>query len=414
VEYIIRTSDIRTAFIQRKYLDNFMNSKHPSIKIIILDEPFKNYMEIGTLPAMNGPMKKVSDKSELAIIIFTSGSTGVPKGVMISHGNLIANTNSILGYLPLTCKDRIMCVLPFSYCYGASLLHTHMRVGGEVVINNKFMFPGKVLEEINEKRCTGFSGVPSHFQILLRRTRMRSMKFPTLKYVTQAGGKLPVPFIRELIEALPGTRIFIMYGQTEATARLSYLPPELLNDKLGSMGKGIPGVTLEVLDKDGNPVKPGEVGEIVASGENIMQGYWNDPEETKNTLRNGLLFTGDLATVDSDGYIFIVEREKQIIKSGGYRVSPKEIEDVIVSIPDVVEAAVIGVPDDILGEAIKAFVSVKDPRYPKVTAEEIIQICKKTLPSFKVPKHIEFIDLIPKNSYGKVMKDILKKRDVST
>jgi len=411
LEYIIKSSKARTAFVQKKYLKDFAAIEGSAIEQVFTDEPVEGHPTLASLPAKDASFKEIPDKDHLAVIVFTSGSTGVPKGAMISHGNLMANTSSILEYIKLAPDDRIMCVLPFSYCYGASLLHTHVRVGGELVINNRFMFPGKVLEEINEKACTGFAGVPSHFQILLRRTKMKEMAFPSLRYVAQAGGKLPTPFITELMNALPKTKIFIMYGQTEATARLSYLPPELLKTKLGSMGKGIPGVKLEVLDKDGKPVKPGDVGEIVASGENIMKGYWNDPEETKKVLRGGKLYTGDLATVDKDGYIFVVEREKQIIKSGGYRVSPKEIEDVIVAIPDVVEAAVIGVPDDLLGEAIKAFVTVTDPRHPKITKDDIVKACNKVFPAYKVPRHVEFIDAIPKNSYGKVMKEELKKRE---
>jgi acyl-CoA synthetase (AMP-forming)/AMP-acid ligase II len=213
------------------------------------------------------------------------------------------------------------------------------------------------------------------------------------------------------MKALPTTNVVIMYGQTEATARLSYLPTERLKDKLGSMGKGIPGVKLEVLNKEDKPVRPGEVGEIVATGENVMMGYWQLPEETARVLRSGRLYTGDLATVDEDGFIFVVDREKQIIKSGGYRVSPKEIEDVIVTIPEIVEAAVIGVQDDLLGEAIKAFITLRDPNHPGISVNDVISLCKKELPSFKVPKHVEFVDGLPKNEYGKVMKEELKKRE---
>ncbi|MDZ7634166.1 MAG: AMP-binding protein [Bacteroidales bacterium] len=176
-------------------------------------------------------------------IIFTSGSTGKPKGVMISHKNLIANTASIAEYLQLTPDDRMLVVLPFYYCYGLSLLHTHLRVGGSIVFNNSFIFLGGVLKSLLDYKCTGFAGVPSHFQILLRKSdSFKQTSFPDLRYVTQAGGKLAPIFIDEFREAHPETRFIVMYGQTEATARLSWLPPEIYERRKGSMGKGIPGV----------------------------------------------------------------------------------------------------------------------------------------------------------------------------
>ncbi|MFW9964808.1 MAG: class I adenylate-forming enzyme family protein, partial [Candidatus Sifarchaeia archaeon] len=224
--------------------------------------------------------------------------------------------------------------------------------------------------------------------------------------VAQAGGKLTNPFIIELMEALPTTKIFIMYGQTEATARLSYLPPSLLESKLGSCGKGIPRTTLEVLKEDGNPVSPGEIGEIVASGGNIMMGYWKDPEGTTKTLREGKLYTGDLATVDEEGFIFVVDRQKEFIKSGGHRISPREIEATIANISNVVEVGVIGVPDDIMGEAVKAYVVIREGT--SLSEKEIIDHCRKNLPTFKVPKHIRFLDALPKNESEKVMMAELK------
>jgi len=198
--------------------------------------------------------EKEFDRERLAEIIFTSGSTGEPKGVMISHKNLIANTSSIVEYLQLTPDDRMMVVLPFYYCYGLSLLHTHLRVGGSIVFNNAFIFLGGVLKSLLDYKCTGFAGVPSHFQILLRKSdSFKQTKFPDLKYVTQAGGKLAPIFIDEFRAAHPDVRFVVMYGQTEATARLSWLPPEVYERRKGSMGKGIPGVELKVVNEKGKP-----------------------------------------------------------------------------------------------------------------------------------------------------------------
>jgi acyl-CoA synthetase (AMP-forming)/AMP-acid ligase II len=218
-----------------------------------------------------------------------------------------------------------------------------------------------VISDLKKYRCTGFSGVPSHFQILIRKSKsFTKTDFPDLKYVTQAGGKLHDAFIREFVTAFPDKQFFVMYGQTEATARLSYLPPELVMEKIGSIGKGIPGVKLEVFNKNDTPVKIGEVGEIVARGDNVMIGYLNDPEGNKLTLQNAWLHTGDMAKKDKDGFIYLVARKKEIIKVGGKRISPKEIEEVIVSVPEVVDCTIEGIYDELLGEAIKAIVVLKD------------------------------------------------------
>ena len=348
-------------------------------------------------------------EDDVAVILFTSGSTGVPKGVMLTHNNLISNTNSIIEYLKLTSNDRVEMVLPFYYCYGTSILHTHFRVGASMVINNRFMFPQTVVDDINKYNCTGFSGVPSTYQILLRMTNIKDTKLPSLRYITQAGGKLPEIFIKQLIDILSGVDIFIMYGQTEATARLSYLPPHLIHQKMNSIGRGIDGTELMVLSNDGKNVKVGEIGEVVARGNNVMKGYFNDKEETDKVIKKGCLYTGDLATVDDEGYIYIVSREKNIIKSGGIRISPKEVEDLILQIPQVVECAVIGVYDDILGEAVKAFVVLIENKC-EINSKYILDFCRNRLPLYKTPRYIEFLKALPKNSSGKVL--IKKLKDI--
>jgi acyl-CoA synthetase (AMP-forming)/AMP-acid ligase II len=331
---------------------------------------------------------------------------------MISHGNIRANTESIIEYLDLTAADRMMCVLPFHYCFGASLLHTHLRVGGSLVLENKFMYPEALLETMISTECTGFAGVPSHYQILLRRSTLRQKSFPCLKHVQQAGGHLAPALVRELREALPTTRVYVMYGQTEATARLSYLPPEMLDSKLGSIGKGIPGVTLRVLNSAGEPAGPGETGEIVAEGASVALGYWRCPGESAGTFRDGKLYTGDLARVDEDGYLYIVGRAKDFLKCGGKRVSCRQLEETILECPELMEAAVIGVPDETLGEAVKAFV-VPSNRCTEGLADQVKQFCKQRLPLVLVPSQVVILDALPKNGSGKVIKDELRKLERS-
>lgn len=345
------------------------------------------------------------DEQRVAEIIFTSGSTGEQKGVMITHRNIIANTNSIIAYLHLTSEDIIEVVMPFYYCYGLSLLHTHLRVGGAVHLNNSFIFIGGVIDDLNRYRCTGFAGVPSHFQILLRKTRdFKGTRFETLRYVTQAGGKLHNAFISEFIQAFPDIRFYVMYGQTEATARLSYLPPEDLKHRLGSLGKGIPDVQLKVVNEKGERVKPGETGEIIARGENVMKGYYQDEKGTRETIRDGWLYTGDMATVDEDGYIFMQSRAKEIIKVRGIRISPKEIEAVIVTYPGVIDCSIVAETDDITGEALKAIVYVNESDLDQFTEEAIRQYCAAKLSAAKVPAKVVFDTHLVFNAAGKKSK----------
>jgi len=345
--------------------------------------------------------------TDLAALMFTSGSTGKPRGVMVSHGNILANTRSIITALDLRQSDRVMVVLPFHYCFGTSLLHTYLKVGAMLVIDNRFTYPEVVLQRMQETECTSFAGVPSHYQILLRNSSLAKRKFPHLRTLLQAGGHLAPSFLLELQRILPNLRFFVMYGQTEATARLSCLPPELLSTKPGSIGKAIPGVVLRVLSQSGEEVAPGEVGEIVAEGENIGQGYWRAPAETAKTFRNGKLYTGDLATADEEGFLYVVDRTKEFVKCGGTRVSTRQIEDILLGWDELLEAAIVGVPDEVLGEAVRAFVV---PRHcDQEGIEERLRLyCRANLPRSFHPRDIVVVKALPKNSAGKVMRAELK------
>jgi len=344
---------------------------------------------------------------ELAGLMYTSGSTGRPNAVKITHKNLLANTLSIVQYLQMKDTDRVMASLPFYYCYGASLMHMTFVSGGSIVINNRFMFPQKVVDEIAQRKCTIFAGVPSTYKILMNRSRLADSDTSSLRYALQAGGRLSPTDLIRLQKMLPEAKVIVMYGQTEATARLSYLPPEFFNSKIGSIGKGIPGVELQVVNEQGKQVEVGEVGEIRAIGDNISPGYWNRPEETKNTFRDGWLCTGDMAKIDEDGFIYVVGRNKDFIKAGGNRFSAVEIEDTISSFDGVDNVAVVGVPDEILGECVHAFVVSK----AGVSEGDIISLCRKKLPSYKVPRKVTFLNELPLNAFGKVQKFRLKEGD---
>jgi len=394
--YYADICDFAMAFVQEKYAAK-MRSLMPNLESVT----DKTYL---FLPGGASSLPETSDE-ELAAIIFTSGSTGKKKGVVLSHGNFIANTASILEYLELKATDRVCVVLPFYYCYGLSLLHTHIKAGGSVVLSSH-PFIGGALRDIDEFKCTGFAGVPSTFQILIANTKFLTEKLPTLRYITQAGGKLPNKFIKMIAESFPGKKFFVMYGATEATARMSYLPAELCLNKLGSIGKGIPGVKLKVV-AEGRDVQSGEVGEIIASGKNIMHGYYKDPQGTNEVLIDGWYHTGDLGTVDEDGFIYVVGRSKNIIKCGGFRVSPFEIEEEIYKLPEVEDVVVIGKEDNILGEAVIAFIrsSTSDPTALQKTIQEL---CRRVFPSHKIPREVHILKELPLNSSNKVDREKLK------
>jgi long-chain acyl-CoA synthetase len=367
--------------------------------------PYVSYHDITNNHAAQCRYPEVSP-SDVSTIIYTSGTTGDPKGVMLSHDNLGSNADSIINYLHITENDSVMVILPFCYSYGKSLLTTHLLAGGKLVLENSFVYPDLVLKKMIDEEVTGFAGVPSTFAILLHRSAIREYRFPNLRYVTQAGGPMPPQHARELMGVLPGISVYIMYGQTEAAPRLTYLHPRDLIRKAGSIGKAIPGVTIELIKEGGEPAQTGEEGEIVASGRNIMVGYWNNPTETSKVLRGGRLFTGDAAKMDDEGYLYIVGRKSDMIKSGAHRISPKEIEEVILELPAVHEVAVIGISDEILGELIKAFIVLKGGHTSNT--KQIQRHCQARLAHFKIPKEVIFVTELPKTNAGKVRRHLLK------
>ena len=352
--------------------------------------------------------KEPKQPHRLAAIFYTSGSTGTSKGVMLSHLNLVSNTIGTVEYLKLKPHDSVIVILPFYYIYGNSLLLTHIATGGTLVIDNRFMYPEVILDTMEKEKVTGFSGVPSNFMILLNKSTFTERKFKHLRYFTQAGGAMAPEVIKKLLNAFPQKEIYIMYGQTEASPRVSYLPPERLKEKIGSIGIPVPGVKINILDEHGREVAKDEVGEIVVSGDNVMMGYWNQPEEQEEVLKDGSLYTGDLARKDDEGLIYIVGRKKEIIKTGGNRVSAKEVEECLLENENVMEAAVFGVDDPLLGEAIRAAIVLKENC--RISENDLRNFCRAKMADHKVPKKIEFLENLPKYQTGKVNKILLKEK----
>jgi len=342
------------------------------------------------------------NEDSLAGIVYTSGSTGQPKGVMLSHKNIVSNTKAICEYLHLTENDIQMVVLPFFYVMGKSLLNTHFAVGGTVVINNKFAFPAAVLKEMEKEKVTGFSGVPSTYAYLLHRSPLASYRdrLPSLRYCSQAGGHMARTLKEELKRILPAhTRIYIMYGATEAAARLTYLDPARYGEKIDSIGKAVPGVTMKVLNTEGGELPANKVGELVASGSNIMKGYWNDPEGTRRVLDKHGYYTGDFGYKDQEGFFFVQGRKDDLLKVGGHRINPLEIEDVLLASGLVIEAAVLGIPDDLLGHKL---VAIAAPRNGDCRPRDILSHCACKLPKYKVPSNVKIVRALPKSGSGKI------------
>jgi acyl-CoA synthetase (AMP-forming)/AMP-acid ligase II len=338
----------------------------------------------------------------LAQILFTSGTTGSPKGVMLSHGNLIANVQSILARLGLTPSDAIVAALPFVFSYGNSVMLTHLFAGGKIIIEENLRYPHCVVESMKKEAATGFSGVASNYAFLLRESGFQSGNLPSLRYFTSAGGPMPNAFLSQVRKAFPRTHFHVMYGQTEATARLTMLSPEELERKYGSAGRAIPGVSIKIVNDEGEQLPPGERGEIVVAGNNVMQGYWRDPAATAGKVKDGWLFTGDLGHLDEEGFLFITGRKSEMIKTGGFRVSPEELEEILLEQEEVLEVGVAGVADDLMGEVIVAGIKVKPGR--EFSLRRLMAFCASRLAPFKRPKAIYQLGKVPRSANGKILR----------
>jgi long-chain acyl-CoA synthetase len=341
----------------------------------------------------------------IALILYTSGTTGAPKGVTLTHGNLLANASAVVRYLALDEGDSVLSILAFYYAYGASVLHTHLISGACVVLAPNLLFPHLLMDTIARERITGFSGVPSTFALLLERVKLADYDLSSLRYLTQAGGAMTPTLTRRLRAALPHARLFVMYGQTEATSRLAYLPPERLDEKLGSVGIPVDGVELRIVHEDGRDAAIGDIGEVRVRGANVMRGYWNDREATAAVLVDGWLRTGDMGHLDADGVLWLAGRRNDMIKTGAHRVHPGDIEDVIAEMPGVTEVAVVGIDDSVLGQVIKAFVVA--PGLPPNSENQIKAHCRERLATYKIPRDIAFVPALPRTASGKVRRAAL-------
>jgi len=370
--------------------------------------PLDAILETPELPGSRPARKSIDE--DLAALVYTSGSTGGPKGVMLAHRNVVAAATSIATYLENTPDDIVLDVLPLSFGYGLYQVLVAFKVGATVVLERSFTFPHVVLEKIGSERVTGFPIVPTMSALMLQ-TDLSRYDFSSVRYLSSAGAPLPVEHIRKLRKQFPRARIFSMYGLTECT-RVAYLPPDQIDERPTSVGNAMPNVDAWIVDEQGQRVPPGVVGELVVRGSNVMLGYWEAPEETARALRPGplgdrVLHSGDLFKTDDAGFLYFVGRRDDLIKTRGQRVSPREVEDVLYQLPGVIEAAVFGVPDAVLGKAIKAVVAVR--KDTELTEQKVQAHCAKHLEDFMVPQVVEFRDALPKTDTGKVIR-----RELST
>lgn len=345
---------------------------------------------------------------DLACLIYTSGSTGEPKGVMCEHRNVVFASGSIIQYLGNTEADIVLNALPLSFDYGLYQLLMTFRFGGTLVLERSFAFPAAVLQRIAAERVTGFPGVPTMFALLLR-LDLSAYDLSSLRYLTNTAAALPPSHVLELHRLFPAAQLFSMYGLTE-TKRTLYLPPEQIERRPGSVGIPVPGTEAWVEDEHGHRLGPGATGELVIRGPHVMRGYWESPAATAQRFRpdpqtgGRLCYSGDLFRQDDEGYFYFVGRRDDIIKSRGEKVAPKEVENVLHTLPGVAEAAVLGTPDPVLGQAIKAFIVRRDE---SLTATQVLAHCRARLEDFMVPQSVEFCGELPKSNSGKVDKRAL-------
>jgi len=344
---------------------------------------------------------------DLAAIIYTSGSTGEPKGVMLTHLNMDSALRSVMTYLCPRQDDVIMCVLPLAFGYG--LYHALMSVatGATLVLEQSFAFPAKALQTMSAEQVTIFPAVPTIFSQLVNMKGLDQYDLSALRILTNAAAALSEEHIRRVRALFPQASFYSMYGMTECK-RISYLPPDQLDVRPSSVGRGMPNQELWLVDDAGNRLPNGSTGELVVRGSHIMRGYWERPELTAERLRAGpipgenVLYTGDIFRTDADGWLYFVSRKDDIIKSRGEKVSPREVENVLYELNGVLEVAVVGTPDTLLGSAIKAFI-VADHE-SGLTERDVLRQCQLKLESFMVPKYVEFVPHLPKTDNGKIKK----------
>ncbi|BAO45423.1 class I adenylate-forming enzyme family protein [Thiolapillus brandeum] len=403
---LITDSHLRRVF--RPILD-----ENPFLRCVIASGDMQTLADAGAIGfadalEQSGELKDTGlIQKDLAALIYTSGSTGDPKGVMHTHLSMTFVLGSLIEYLRLSPEDRLLLMLPLAFDYGLYQLFMSVHLGATLVMERSFTYPAVIFERIREFEVTVFPAVPTIYAMLISMHHREPLSFPSVTRVTNTAAALPAGQVPALKEIFPNALIYKMYGLTECK-RVSYLEPELIDLKPGSVGRAIPGTEVCILDEDGNPVAPGDTGILHVRGTHLMLGYWRSPELSDKVLVSAslpgekLLRTGDWFSMDEDGDLYFKGRSDDIIKTRGEKVSPLEVENVVAMVAGVREVAVIGVPDDTLGQAVKCFV-VPD-RDSNLSMRDIRKVCVEQLENFMVPKYIEIVADLPRTSTGKISK----------
>jgi long-chain acyl-CoA synthetase len=404
IVYIVRDAEaklmiIHPAILQKGKLTKAAAEKALGITLIVLDEDFHQRLQEVSGIELDEP----ADENTISTFLYTSGTTGKQKAAMLTHKNLVFNAEQCCIALQSRPDDIYMCVLPMLHVFAfTACILMPLWSGATVTILESFQ-PKEVIDVLVNGDISIFMGVPTMYIVLLEAGK-KNITFPKLRLAVSGGAALPVEIYRQAREIMK-LPVVEGYGLTEASPAVSFNPPFGIQ-KEGSIGLPIPYVECRIVDENDKELPPGEVGELVTRGENVMQGYYNQPEETEKALLNGWLHTGDLAKKDEEGYIYIVDRKKDMIIVAGLNVYPREVEEVIYQYPKVKEAAVIGIADKLRGEYVKAFVVLKEGE--ECTSKELLRFMKEKLAAYKLPRFIEFIPSLPKNGAGKIMKRILK------
>jgi long-chain acyl-CoA synthetase len=399
VSFIVRDAGVRILIADESLAENIqkLNSLLPELRCLRAEQ---------ISPASARPDSAIGDQkleSDLAVLVYTSGTTGHPKGAMLSHGNLLANVESCRRELAAVDHDRFVVLLPMFHSFMMTVgMLLPILVGGSLVLIKSVHPPKNVIAEIIQRRATILPAVPQFFRALAHAEAPKD--FP-LRLCISGGAPLPAEILKEFTERMP-VPLIEGYGLSEASPVVT-LNPIKGPWKPGSIGIAISGVEVSVQSEDGAILGVGETGEICIRGANVMQGYWNQPEETARAIRAGWLLTGDVGHSDADGYFFITDRKKDMLLVNGINVYPREIEEIIYQFPGVKEAAIIGVPDPRRGEQPVAFVSAKEGA--TLDGKAIQQFVRERLADYKVPKHVTVLPLLPRNATGKILKTELRK-----